>query len=380
MTLADRLLARISRPVGRLPEYVAPRCLRRRFLRSTCDLCARECPVQALYPGESLVRLDSERCTGCLACTAVCPSEALVARDTRQAKVAERVFAWSGVGSAVLCCEKALRDGTELLLPCLGILSREELALFALLAGSVTLVLHPCRDCHSPQVPELLQRRVDQLAELWEQGRGERGDQQAAPPRIELRFTAAPPVPAQADSGRGAAPSSAHPSPQDRRDFFRAFKTLSIQAAAETWGAFREEPVRPEEQWASSKHLPARLLLLRQAWQRLEAEPERRTLLLPLISIIEVGSTCTGCEACVGLCPSGALSSDSDDPDPVGRLFFDWSRCSGCGLCGEFCPARAITLRRAADPAEIGENPREIFRPPAGDPAAADNGSPRRHS
>ncbi len=347
MTLAERLLARMSRPVGQQPEYIGPRCLRRRFLRSSCDYCARECPVQALYPGEATVRLDSERCTGCLACTAVCPSEALISRDSRSARVAARIFAAGPEMSAVLGCEKGVRDGTELLLPCLGLLSKEELALFALQAGSLTLLLHPCRNCHSPAVPELLQGRVGQLKELWEK--------EGQAPTIELLLSARPPSPSPTPglSGPAAAPS-------ERRDFFRAFKTLSVQAVAETWGAFKDEPVRPEEQWASSKHVPAKIKLLRQAWQKLDQS--RRRLLLPLLPVIEIGRECTFCEACVGLCPSGAISSGEGGEDRVSRLLFDWSRCSSCGLCREFCPAKAITLGRATPSAELSEQPSEIFR------------------
>lgn len=354
MTLAERLLARVSRPVGRLPEYIGARCLRRRFIRSTCDICARECPVQALYPGEGTVRLDAGRCTGCLACAAVCPSEALVVRDSRPAKVAARIFAL-GERSAVLGCEKGVRDGTELLLPCLGMLSQEELALFALLSGSLTLLLHPCRGCHSPGVPELLQGRVDQLRELWEQ------EEQL--PAIELLLEPPTRSPSPAASAGGLAeapPANANSSaPSDRRDFFRAFKTLSVQAAAETWGAFKDEPDRPEEQWASSKHVPAKIDLLAKGRQKLT--PSRSKLLLPLLTMIEIGGECTLCEACVGLCPSGAISSGDDD-DQRGALLFAWSRCSACGLCREFCPARAITLRRVDSSEEPSEKPKEIFR------------------
>ncbi|MFH7320792.1 4Fe-4S binding protein [Desulfurivibrio sp. D14AmB] len=348
MTLAERLLARLSRPRGVVPEYVGPRCLRRRFIRSTCRRCLEECPVQALSAGEGEVGLDSRRCTGCLACVAVCPSGALVARDPRPGRVAERLFARAG-GGAVLCCEKGMRDGSELLLPCLGMLSREELALFALLAGSLTLRLHPCQKCHSPQVPALLQGRVEQLVAL--------GGGEMAPPPIELRLVESP------AGGGGGVQSETEPAggaPGDRRDFFRACKTLSFQAAVESWGVIREEPERPEERWASTKHLPPRFALLERAWSRWEAEPGRRNLLLPLLTMVTVGDQCTHCGACVGLCPSGAISSEEGEEGS--RLLFSWSRCCACGLCREFCPARAITLDPVTDPARLAERTREIHR------------------
>jgi ferredoxin len=372
MTLAERLLARLTRP-GPALEYIGARCQRRRFIRSGCDLCARECPVQALYPGEGEVRIDEERCTGCLACTAACPTEALVGRDARLAKLPARIL--TGTGEVTLCCEKAIRSGRELILPCLGGLSREHLAVLALTAGGVTLLLNPCRDCHSAWVPELLQRRLDELRESW-------ADREAIPP-IRLHFAAEPPpapapgtapAPSQPGGDSSPGPPAAPADPPDRRDFFRAFREISFHAAVETWGTLREEPGPKEEQWASTKHVPSRVSLLRQVLERLPAA--RRSLLAPLLPELTVSPACTFCEACVGLCPSGALESEVDEESS--RLFFHWARCSACGLCREFCPSKAISISSGCRSAEPGEQRREVFRF-APDEAAADPGSPRRH-
>lgn len=376
MSLADKLLARLGRPGGQFPDYIGARCLRRRFIRSGCDLCARECPAQAVYPGEGALRLDEQRCTGCLACTAVCPSEALLGRDSRPDQVRERICGGREKGPAVIGCERTLRTGRELLLPCLGLLSREELAVYAVLSGGLVLLVHSCHNCHTPDLPELLARRVEELADLWHglnaygplnqqvDAHGERlavapaGQAATDPggqpeptlppvqiPVIELcRDRNSPLAAGAAPTATSAADSAATPSPSpDRRDFFRAFKTVSLQAAAETWWAFKDEPRRQEEHWASSKHLPHRLQLLVSALGRVGRE--QRPLLLPLLTTVTVAESCTLCEACVGLCPSGALTS-RENAGGRPELFFAWQRCSGCGLCREFCPAKAVELRR----------------------------------
>ncbi|MDF1615465.1 4Fe-4S binding protein [Desulfurivibrio dismutans] len=326
MTLADRLLARIARP-GTTVDFTGARCLRRRFIRSGCDLCARACRPQAIYPGEGEVRLESGRCTGCLVCTAVCPTEALTGRDSRLAKAGPKIA--TGDGEVVLCCEKSLRHGTEIILPCLGALSRDHLAAYALLRGRLTLLLYPCRECHSPWVPDVLQEQLDELHQQW-QGL----DHQ---PVIHLHLEAKPPAPAHPDPVSDQRRNTDQERAPGRRDFFRAFKEVSFHAAAETWTTLREEE-QQEEQWAASKHLPGRLRLLQQAGER---NADHTPLLTALLVELTVGPECTFCGACIGLCPSGAISGDDD----LQRLDFIPLSCSACGLCREFCPARAISIK-----------------------------------
>lgn len=51
---------------------------------------------------------------------------------------------------------------------------------------------------------------------------------------------------------------------------------------------------------------------------------------------------CTGCGACVGICPKGAISMQ---PDEEGFLYpaVDGSKCISCDLCEKRCPAGKIT-------------------------------------
>lgn len=48
-------------------------------------------------------------------------------------------------------------------------------------------------------------------------------------------------------------------------------------------------------------------------------------------------AACTGCGACLGACPDGAVRLED------GVAVIDASRCLGCGLCAADCPAGAIT-------------------------------------
>lgn len=46
---------------------------------------------------------------------------------------------------------------------------------------------------------------------------------------------------------------------------------------------------------------------------------------------------CVGCGACVGVCPTEAITvSSTAEVDP--------SKCIGCGECASTCPTEAITM------------------------------------
>ncbi len=48
--------------------------------------------------------------------------------------------------------------------------------------------------------------------------------------------------------------------------------------------------------------------------------------------------TCIGCGACVGVCPTGALSLNDE-----GKSVCDENVCVDCGACVGTCPVEAIT-------------------------------------
>ncbi len=50
---------------------------------------------------------------------------------------------------------------------------------------------------------------------------------------------------------------------------------------------------------------------------------------------------CSGCGACVGVCPAGALTID---PQKTYRPEVDLSACTDCGLCYEICPGRGYPV------------------------------------
>ena len=68
-------------------------------------------------------------------------------------------------------------------------------------------------------------------------------------------------------------------------------------------------------------------------------------------------NACTLCLACVGVCPTGALSDNPDYP----MLRFTESACVQCGLCETTCPEDAISLVPQLD-FEAWEEPKKLLK------------------
>lgn len=49
--------------------------------------------------------------------------------------------------------------------------------------------------------------------------------------------------------------------------------------------------------------------------------------------------TCSGIQACIGVCPTGALSMNADN-----KAECDGDLCIDCGVCIEVCPMQAISF------------------------------------
>lgn len=283
------------------------RCLRMRFSGSSCRRCLAVCPHAAIQLEEAL-SVAPERCTGCLLCTAECPSGALEQVKGFVSCLAQLAEA----PQPVLGC---LRTGesSHVSIACLGGLSEEHLVLLShCLPAEPALNLTGCSDCPNGDMSSRLQKRLEVLAAAGLLGSAVRLATSAQDPGL---------------------PGNA----VNRRSFFRSLRNSLFQGAAVVVaGSSGQAQLRAEY---AGKRVPVRRELLNAARTLVPHEVaekiRRRFDVSPTFD-----DRCTRCHACAAICPTGALSAQDSDAAPES----DPALCSGCGLCVEFCMEGAVTL------------------------------------
>jgi len=299
----------------------ASRCLRMRYSESGCRHCIDICPHGAVTLDNGLF-INPGQCRGCLLCTAACPVGALELNSDIDACLAQL----SKVPETVLGCIRT-REHANAALACLGGLSEEHLlALCHSLAGELTLNLSACVECPNSAMSPYLRLRLKTLsgAGLLDGG-------------CCMRIADA----AQDIHYRGES--------LDRRGFFNAFRTALLKSADIVLSSTNDRTERPIEY--AVKRVPARRAVLNRTRSNLAQGLEVR-LRKHFDSCVSIDETCSACQGCVAICPTGALQTMESDLLPT----FDQGLCTGCGLCQEFCLDGAVRMRTSygdPKPAEI---------------------------
>ena len=287
----------------------ASRCLKMRFCDSSCRRCIDICPHNAVSVDREL-KIDPEKCHGCLLCTSVCPVGALEQNSNFHACLTKL----SKVTEPILGCirTKECSNGT---VACLGGLSEEHLvALYHTLAGRLTLNLSLCSDCRNHSIIAQLRQRLDALS------------------TARLSYSNC-----RIEISESAQDMNYRDESVDRRSFFKSFRTSLFASAAVILSTHNEQTERRTNY--AEKQVPVRRELLNHTRNQLSQE-----LLVQLgkhfDSCVSFDEACTRCQGCVAICPTGALKTEAEDETPS----FDHLLCSGCGLCSEFCLYEAVRI------------------------------------
>ena len=279
-----------------------------RFRGSTCRRCVEICPQAAVRLDDPGISIERTRCDGCMLCVSACPSGGLEAQRLDLLSVGAKLMR---PVQPVLACTRIPEAKAHGRICCLGVLCEQLLALLALMLPQphpLQLNLSGCGGCSNRGIVGVLRRRIQAVNAVV-------GAQRLVAVEDQNRLEYAP-------------------IGYDRRGFFGAVAQAARDAALEIYrGSGDPAPSR-----YGAKYVPRRRELLRRAVDLLP-EDRRRLAARLFAPSIRIGESCSGCSACIALCPTGALGANEALP-PVAWVR---SRCTGCMLCGEFCPVGAVS-------------------------------------
>lgn len=314
------------------------KCVRTTNKFSTCKECVEVCPVETIKIDDQIPSFIPNDCVGCGGCIAACPDVAYKLDDFNTINY---IFSVLEQKRTVLTCKE--------LIPCLAALSVEELISLALLHPEMlTLDRAYCAECEIAKTNEsLIASRVEEANFILE----------AIESQKRLSFKAIKTTHQQKES--------------DRRTFL---SRLNIQDALKAKQKFEneveavsDELQKPKissddiQKIRNQKDIPERRKLLLMALQKIEKPNIYHKLSEKDISFVSQKildtDTCTNCQMCYRICPTGALSSNKHNS----AIFFDPQSCIKCASCHDVCEPNSLTLRSIFNLEELFHPKRETL-------------------
>ena len=312
----------------------ASRCVRSLARESECNKCEVICPTDAIVVGDNpLPAINFSSCVGCGACDAICPSEAL---SLDSFKPTDFFFEFIETEDNLISCRKNV--------PCIAALSVEHMISLAVLKKEMILDMGHCDGCSiAHKCKSQILKNYEEATYLLSAMENES--------KIKLD-----------DIAYETEEKEEEP---DRRDFFRS---INFGNVAKTKYAFESEVKKASDELVEHTLQKADIALLRR--KRL---PDKRKLFFTAIKRVTKPSqyhvvdarevtftsqkllnqdSCTACQMCYRVCPTGALTSDIKNS----KIDFDPFLCIKCSVCHDVCEPEAITLSSSY-------NVKEFFEP-----------------
>ena len=335
----ERLIHRVS---GAQATVETPRCLRQHSGLSDCHICVKSCPVQSIDISGGVHVLNN--CTGCGVCLTVCPVSAFDLSGAAAGQLLSQVASLLRENpSPFITCERSADAASaNLILPCLARLD-ETLLLGGLALGAQTLYLTrgPCENCPYLEAMPRYRRMLGRI-HTWDRvlpGSGGR--------IVEV------------DEGNGDERQRSKAVGPDRRAFFTWVRSEGVQLVA----SFLDDFSRGFQGRASKRglSLPLRNRLLPRFFKRLGVEegdvpydPEA-----PFAELLLDEIKCNACEACVQVCPTGAIERGGGEE--TFRLTLNADRCVNCALCLDACIPNALTYRQGLSLSGVASGDHQIL-------------------
>lgn len=310
------------------PIFRDERCVRYRYRYSECNHCAEACPHDAVRLHDAGIEIDSALCQNCALCAVVCPTEAL----SEKSITTPALFDISaGKKQLAIACAPSEARG-DAIVPCLGAVGAETLAAFSRQGVTVEFAgAEHCAECaHASKGVDLMRGHVAARNALV----GTIGNEQWA----SLTW--------RDDKNRTAVGHQA-----SRRHLFRRLVGRGLDQVVQAGEEIPPPPLKAIR--AAAPFLPERKVTLNQLVTDGAAEIHvPRRLGLPAEDWT-LAPGCTACEACVRVCPTGALQLFENSCQ--WQLVFLNERCVACNVCAEVCQPHVL---QPGDEEQIGLAPR----------------------
>lgn len=315
------------------------RCLRTASERDdVCSRCFDVCPTHAITIHKKSVNVSDDLCRKCGLCVAACPTEAFLTRKHTSRSVYDQIArAASSYEECYVTCTRAIKrlpKGNEIVLPCVGLISKE--LWFSLLADYVNINVYlPVGICDKCRTITGEDAYVDAIgtAEEWS----------AASVGLEVengRLTHE----LTREYKRSQFVSSAIKSTE--RLLSRTNPALAgAQAVAKKISDHSKRLDALQKQLENAVGLKTsnnrtRLLtqdrkLMMGALQHAPELAKNIDLKAPVVD----SSLCSMCGDCANACPTHAIDIDKD-----GNVTVQNPYCVNCGACVTVCPDDALTM------------------------------------
>ncbi len=304
-------------------QLSASRCVRSLSVESECNKCEVICPTQAIVVGDNpLPSINFSACVGCGACDAVCPNEAL---SLDEFSPTEFFFSFVEDEDNLISCRKNV--------PCIAALNIENIISMAVLKKEMVFDMGYCDDCDiAHKCKPQIEKNYEEASYILE------AMQSDAEIRLEDVKYEKPEADIEVKSRR------------------QLFADINLKSVAKTKQAFEEEIQKATDELVEHTLEKTDIALLRK-----KRITDRRKLFFTAIKRVKKPSqyhvvdatevsftssklldtdTCTACQMCYRVCPTGSLTSDLKNS----KIDFDPFLCIKCHICHDVCEPDAITL------------------------------------
>lgn len=297
-------------------------CIRSLSKESECNKCEVICPTNAIFVGDNpLPGINFSSCVGCGACDAVCPNEALSLDDFSPTNF---FFDFIEDEDNLISCRKNV--------PCISALSVEHLISMSVLKKEIVFDMGHCNGC------DIAHKCKPQIIKNYEEASYllEAMENDSVIKLEDVSFE-----------------DLTEESKSDRRDFLRS---INLNTVAKTKKSFEKEVQKAIDELIEHTLEKTDIALLKQ-----KRIPEKRKIFFTAIKRVEKPSqfhivdaneisftsqklmdedSCTACQMCYRVCPTGALTSDVKNS----KIDFDPFLCIKCHICHDVCEPNAITI------------------------------------